>query len=70
MKKQTLAMAHMLIKNQSARLDTERDYMNTLTADRIAALMTSVLNFYSELSALHTQALIEELTANVAEQDV
>lgn len=71
MKKTASITADLLIKHQIERLQIERvSAGENITANRIAMLMTNVLNFYSELSALHTQALIEELTANVAEQDV
>lgn len=66
MKKTASITADLLIKHQIERLQIERvSAGENITANRIAVLMTSVLNFYSELSALHTQALIEELANDV-----
>lgn len=71
MKKTASITADLLIKHQIERLQIERvSAGENITANRIAMLMTNVLNFYSELSALHTAMLVEELTANVAKQDV
>ena len=70
MKKQTLDIAEMLIRHQNERMEKEHEDFRNLNANRIAALMTSVLNFYSELSALHTQALIEELENDVVRANV
>lgn len=66
MKKTASITADLLIKHQIERLQIERvSAGENITANRIAMLMTNVLNFYSELSALHTQALIEELANDV-----
>ena len=68
MKKTASITADLLIKHQIERLQIERLRVSAgenITANRIAMLMTNVLNFYSELSALHTQALIEELANDV-----
>ena len=71
MKKTASITADLLIKHQIERLQIERvSAGENITANRIAMLMTNVLNFYSELSALHTQALIEELTNDVDSANV
>ena len=71
MKKTASITADLLIKHQIERLQIERvSAGENITANRIAMLMTNVLNFYSELSALHTQALIEELANDVDSANV
>lgn len=42
----------------------------SIKADEVSLAMSTLLNTYEELSKVHTAMLVEELTANVAKQDV
>lgn len=50
--------------------DYRTDGNKSIKADEVSLAMSTLLNTYEELSKVHTAMLVEELTANVAKQDV
>lgn len=50
--------------------DYRTDRNKSIKADDVSLAMSTLLNTYEELSKVHTAMLVEELTANVAKQDV
>lgn len=48
----------------------ERVEPKLITSNEVSLVMSTLLNTYEELSKVHTAMLVEELTANVAKQDV
>lgn len=50
--------------------DYRTECNKSIKADEVSLVMSTLLNTYEELSKVHMAMLIEELTANVAEQDV